>query len=147
MLLRRDAPAAMEGISARCQWFATEWRSMFEPGWASSRGDLDVIDPDDALLADRDVLEPMLAQMREAARQGTRGYVEDWIAESLPWGFSPTELSHEVHIWWGDGDQLVSRDCAEHFGRAIKRSALTVLAGAGHLFPLQHWQGMLAALQ
>ena len=72
--------------------------------------------------------------------------VQDWIAESLPWGFSPAEVSHDVHIWWGDGDLLVARACAEHFARTIRRSTLTVVPGEGHLIPLQHWQEMLAAM-
>ena len=145
-LLRRDDPTAMERVRARCEWFATEWETMFEPGWVSSRTGIDAVDPDDALLAEPDVLEPMLAQMQEAARQGTTGYVEDWIAESLPWGFSPAEVTHDVHIWWGERDQLVARDCAEHFARVIKRSTLTTFEGEGHLFPMSHWREMLEAL-
>jgi pimeloyl-ACP methyl ester carboxylesterase len=146
-MLRRDAPEALERISSRCQWFESDWETMFEPAWASSRTGRDVVDPDDALLAQREILEPMLAEMREAARQGSAGYVEDWIAESLPWGFSPREVSHNVHIWWGDGDLLVTRASAEHFARTIKRSTLTVLPGEGQLFPIQHWRAMLAALR
>jgi pimeloyl-ACP methyl ester carboxylesterase len=145
-LLRRDAPAALEGINARCQWFATDWETIFEPASTSSSTGVNVADPDDALLADRDILEPSLAEMREAARQGTAGYVEDWIAESLPWCFSPAEVTHDVRIWWGDGDQLVRGACAEYFARAIKQSTLTVLAGEGHLFPYRHWREVLAAL-
>lgn len=145
-VLRRDISAALDGIRSRCQWFEHDWETMFEPAWASSKAGVDVVDPDDALLARREVLEPMLDEMREATRQGTVGYVEDWIAESLPWGFSPAELRHDVHIWWGDGDLLVARDCAEHFARTIKRAALTVVSGEGHLFPLQHWEEILAAL-
>jgi pimeloyl-ACP methyl ester carboxylesterase len=146
-LLRRDGPAALDGIRARCRWFVSDWETMFEPGWTSSRDRIDVVDPDDVLLAERKVLGPMLAEMREGARQGSAGYVEDWIAESLPWGFSPAEVRHDVHIWWGEGDLLVPRSCAAHFSRTIKRSTLTVLANEGHLFPLQHWQEMLAALR
>jgi pimeloyl-ACP methyl ester carboxylesterase len=145
-LLRSGDPAAMERINARCRWFATEWQTMFEPGWASSGTGVDAVDPDDALLAERDVLEPMLTQMREGARQGTAGYVEDWIAESLPWGFSPAETTHDVQIWWGERDLLVNRECAEHFAHVIERSTLTTFAGEGHLFPISHWREMLEAL-
>ena len=108
-----------------------------EPGMGTS---------DDSLLAEPGVLEPSLAQMREAARQGTTGYVEDWIADALPWGFSPSEVSHNVHVWWGDDDQVVGRDCAEYLTRAIKQSALTVLASEGHMFPIRHWGEILASL-
>jgi pimeloyl-ACP methyl ester carboxylesterase len=143
--LRRDAVLPIDAIRARCQWFEDGWPSMFESGWAVPAGS-SVVDPDDVLLADPKVLEPMLAEMREAARQGVEGYVEDWIAESLPWGFSIASVRQPVHVWWGDGDQLIPGDDAEHLARAIKRSELVVLPGEGHLFPLQHWGDMLAVL-
>ena len=136
-LLRSDAPAAMEGINARCQWFATGWETIFDPGMGTA---------DDALLAERGVLEPSLGEMREAARQGTAGYVEDWIADALPWGFSPSEVSHDVHVWWGDDDQLVGRDSAEYFARAIKRSTLTILAAKATCSRSDIGREILAAL-
>jgi pimeloyl-ACP methyl ester carboxylesterase len=136
-LLRTDAAAATERIAARCAWFATDWASVLEPGWGSA---------DDAVLTEQDVVDTFLAGMAEAARQGTSGYVEDWIADSLPWGFSATEVTQDTHIWWGDDDQTVLRPCADYFKRAIPRSTLTVLADEGHLFAIRHWQAMLTAL-
>ena len=135
--LRSGAPGAVDGIESRCQWFATDWAAIFDPGTGTA---------DDALLAEPGVLEPLLAQMREAARQGSIGYVEDWIADALPWGFSPSEVAHDVHVWWGDDDQLVARDCADYLAGAISGSTLTVLANEGHMFPIRHWGEMLAAL-
>ena len=145
-MLRHGSPDALDGITSRCRWFEREWETMFEPRWAASRTGPGVVDPDDALLAQPGVREPMVTGMREAARQGTAGYVQDWIAEALPWGFSPAEVSLDVQIWWGDGDLLVARPCAEHFARTIRRSTLTVVQGEGHLVPLAHWQEMLAAM-
>ena len=136
-LLRRDPPAAIEGIDARCAWLATDWASVLDPGWGTS---------DDALLTEQDVRDTLLAEMREAARQGAVGYVEDWNADTTPWGFSPTEVTHDVHIWWGDDDQFASRAGAEYLERAIARSTLTVLADEGHLLPVRHWREVLAAL-
>jgi pimeloyl-ACP methyl ester carboxylesterase len=145
-LLRRDAPAALDGIRRRCAWFEHGWPTMFEPGWTAAMADGGVVDPDDVLLADPDVLGPMLASMREAARQGTAGYVEDWIAESLPWGFSPAMVQQHVQVWWGEGDALIPAADAEHLARTINRGELVVLPGEGHLFPVQHWGEMLSAL-
>ena len=136
-LVRRGAPEAVDGVKARCQWFAAGWETIFDPGMGSS---------DDALLAEPGVLEPSLGEMREAARQGTVGYVEDWMADALPWGFSPADVTCDVQIWWGDNDQLVSRECAEYLASAIKRSTLHVLTGEGHMFPVRHRGEMLAAL-
>ena len=31
---------------------------------------------------------------REGARQGSAGFVGDWVAESLPWGFSMADIAH-----------------------------------------------------
>jgi pimeloyl-ACP methyl ester carboxylesterase len=146
-MLRRDDPGALEGIKARCEWFATGWETMFEPGWTPSGTGLDVVDPDDALLAEHEVRDAMLAETREAARQGAAGYVQDWVAEALPWGFSPAEVRQETHIWWGDGDVHVSRASAEHFARTIAQSTLTVMPREGHFIPLTHWREMLAALR
>jgi pimeloyl-ACP methyl ester carboxylesterase len=137
-LLRSGAPEAVDGVKARCEWFATDWATIFDPGMGTS---------DDALLAEPGVREPSLAEMREAARQGAAGYIEDWIADARPWGFSPAEVSHDVQVWWGDDDQLVARDCAEYLARAIKRSTLTILPDEGHMFPIRHWGEMLAALR
>jgi pimeloyl-ACP methyl ester carboxylesterase len=136
-LLRTDAPEAVDGVKARSQWYAEGWETMFEPGNGTA---------DDALLAENGVLEPALAWMREGARQGTAGYVDDWIIDSLPWGFSLSDVSQDVHVWWGDDDQFVGRECAEYLARAIKRSTLTVLAGEGHMFPIRLWGEVLAAL-
>jgi pimeloyl-ACP methyl ester carboxylesterase len=136
-LVRSGAPEAVERITARCQWFAEGWETIFDPGAGTA---------DDALLAEHGVLEPARAWVREGARQGSAGYVEDWIADALPWGFSPRDVSHDVHVWWGDDDQFVVRDCAEYLAHAIKRSTLTVLASEGHMFPVRHWAEILAAL-
>jgi len=136
-LLRRGAPEAMDGIKARCDWFAAGWQTIFDSGMGSA---------DDALLAEPGVLEPVIAEMREAARQGVDGYVEDWAADALPWGFSPSEVTQDVHVWWGDDDQTVGRDCAEYFAGAIPRSTLTILASEGHMFPIRHWAKVLADL-
>ena len=144
-LLRRDPSAAFAGIVERCQWFATDPEAIFEPEPSSAVGD--GVDPDDHLVSEPEVLEPLLVWMREGARQGAAGYVEDWIADALPWGFSASDVNHDVHIWWGDGDRVVARSCAEYFARVIKRSTLTVLTGEGHLFPIEHWEEILAGLR
>ena len=135
--VRNGAPGAMDGIRERCQWFATGWETIFEPGWGTA---------DDLLLAESGVFEPALAEMHEAARQGTTGYVEDWLADAMPWGFSLSDVPQRVHVWWGDDDQTVRRECAEYLAGAIKHSTLTVLEGEGHMFPIRHWAEILAAL-
>lgn len=137
-LIRRGAPDARARTAARYEWFAEGWATVFDPGAGTA---------DDALLAEDGVLEPALVWIEEAARQGGTGWAEDCISDALPWGFSPSQVTHDVHVWWGDDDQLVRRESAEYLARAIERSTLTVLAGQGHMFPIRHWEDILAKLQ
>jgi pimeloyl-ACP methyl ester carboxylesterase len=140
-LLRRDPSAALDGIRKRLQWFADDPESLL------ARGGGGPDDPDDAILADPTVLEHMNLWMREGARQGSTGFVEDWIAEQGPWGFSASEIPHEVHVWWGERDALVKRADTEYLAFALPRAGLTTYPNDGHLFPVTHWREMLGSLR
>jgi pimeloyl-ACP methyl ester carboxylesterase len=139
-LLRKDPPAAFDGIRKRVQWFADDPESLFVPGWAGPN------DPDDALLADPKILEPMQEWMREAARQGTAGFVEDWVAEQQPWGFALADVEHEVRVWWGERDALVERAHTDYLASTLPNATLVTYPKDGHLFPVTHWQEMLNGL-
>src|SRR6266496_459059 len=115
-LLWNDDPAALEGIRKRVQWFADDPESLFIPGWAGPD------DPDAVLLADPEILEAMQEWMREAARQGTAGFVEDWIAEQQRWGFEPSDIEHDVHVWWGERDALVSRADTDYLSSVLPKA-------------------------
>jgi pimeloyl-ACP methyl ester carboxylesterase len=87
-----------------------------------------------------------LAAAVAPARQGTVGYVQDWIAESLPWGFALADVRHGVHVWWGKGDPLTSRSDTEYLTQAIGRATLVTYPSEGHMFPVTHWADMLSVL-
>jgi pimeloyl-ACP methyl ester carboxylesterase len=139
-LLRKDPAAALEGVRKRVQWFADDPESLFVPGWAGPD------DPDDALLADPKILEAMQAWMREAARQGTGGFVEDWVAEQGPWSFDLKEIDHRVHVWWGERDVLVSRAHTDYLAATLPNAKLITYPDEGHLFPVSRWAEMLKAI-
>jgi pimeloyl-ACP methyl ester carboxylesterase len=124
-LLRKDPSAAVEGIRRRLQWFADDPGSLLAPGWAGSE------DPDDALLAGPEILEPMQQWMREAARQGSTGLVEDWIAEQQPWGFALSDVEHRVNVWWGEEDALVERAHTDYLASTLPRATLVTYPGEG----------------
>ena len=98
-----------------------------------------------AHLGGPEVLE-LKALMREGARQGSSGYVADVIAEFRPWGFSLRDLRTEVLVWWGESDRLVTRAYAEYLAKAIPRAKLITYPSEGHLFLVNHWAEMPAAL-
>lgn len=136
--VRRDPVASAAGVRRRVEWFEDGWASFLEP--AGSRAD-------DVLLGTEAVAAPMRELMREGARQGTAGYVEDWIAESLPWGCSPGDVEQPTSVWWGDEDDLLPRADAETLGATIRHSTLHILTGEGHLLLITRWAEILAALQ
>lgn len=142
-MVRRDPSVARPLVVERCAWFAEGWEAMFTPGWAAAKGDDGREDPDDRLLADPKVLEPVLRSMQEAARQGAVGYVDDWVAEALPWGFDLSGVTQPVVVWWGDGDVVAHRADSEYLARSLPRASLRVVPGAGHLLPIEHWASVL----
>jgi len=141
-LLRRDPEAALDRVRRRCWWYAEDWEQIF----AGIGSDPDHDDPDDRLMARPEIMEPMRAWFREGARQGSEGYVEDWIAEQSSWGFSAADVSHEVHVWAGEQDRLVGPEHGTWLADTIPRATLVTYPNAGHLFPITHWAEILAAL-
>jgi pimeloyl-ACP methyl ester carboxylesterase len=139
--LRHDFAGALPDIRRRVQWFADDPESVL--GKISA----DRHDPDDDLLAREEILEPMKVCMREGARQGSAGFVSDWVAEYLPWGFSLSDIPHQVHVWWGEEDILVRRAHADFLASSLPRAKLITYSGEGHLAVLGHWGEMLAALR
>jgi pimeloyl-ACP methyl ester carboxylesterase len=139
--LRQGLPGTMEAIERRVSWFADD------PDSILGKISTDRYDPDDELLAREDILEPMKVWMREGARQGSAGFVRDWVAEYLPWGFSLIDISHETLVWWGEEDILVRRAHTDYLASALPKARLITHPGEGHLAPLSHWGEMLAALR
>jgi pimeloyl-ACP methyl ester carboxylesterase len=139
-MLSTDPPAAFEGIRNRVQWYAEDPESLLAPVDGGPE------DPDDALLADPAIREAVRIWMREGARQGVRGFVEDWVAELGPWGFSVSEVTHDVVVWWGEQDVLVSRAHTDYLASTLPNSSVVTYPDEGHLFPVSHWEEMLVAV-
>ncbi len=78
--------------------------------------------PDAELVADPAARETLIGVVREGARQGSVGYVADWIAQSEPWGFTVADVSQVVHVWWGKRDAIVNRAEAEYLARTMCRT-------------------------
>jgi len=138
--LRVDPAGALIAIRARLQWFADDPDSIFSP--PDPHAEL----PDDRLLADPAVREPVLAWLREGARQGVTGWVEDWVAELSPWDFRLGEVTHPTWVWWGEQDDLTPRIDTDVLAAGIPTAQLITYPGEGHFAPVTHWDEMLAAV-
>jgi pimeloyl-ACP methyl ester carboxylesterase len=134
--VRRDPHEARDAVSERVSWFVDGWPALSEPQGSHT---------DDRLLQHAEVAASVHGWMGEGARQGTAGYVDDWIAQTLPWQFSLAGITRPVDVWWGSDDDLVARSHTDALADRIPGAVLHVLPEAGHLMPITHWREILAA--
>lgn len=140
----RDDPTGdpRAAVAARCAWYAEDPLSMLASADAHAAPD----DPDAAARRRPDVRETLAAMLTEGARQGAAGYVDDWIATVLPWGFRLADVARPVTIWWGDRDPLTPRADTEHLASAVPGARLRIVPGEGHSLPYLHWPAILDSL-
>lgn len=99
---------------------------------------------------DRQALEEFppsefMASMSHAMRQPD-GMVEEYLVESRPWGFTPSQVSVPVRIWQGDDDEMVPRKWAEQLASDIPDAKLHTVADAGHFVAYGRWSEICAEL-
>ena len=152
-LLHRDRAAGIEAITRHCQEYGGDglylpfrFRAHRAPNrTAQTRFMLSSGDADDRLLARPGMLEAIHDWLGEGARQGSVGFVRDWIDRVDREGFSTSDVQQVVHIWIGEADRQVPRYHADHLVKTIARTTLTAYPREGHLFPFDHWGEMLEA--
>jgi pimeloyl-ACP methyl ester carboxylesterase len=138
--VRRGERAALEDLRARLAPFAADPDLIFGGPPSPDRG------PDGRMRSIPAVGAAMSTMIREAFRQGTTGYVEDWVATFLPWGFRLADVRGPVTIWWGDEDPLVSRAHAEKLAGGVPDARLAVVRGGGHSIAFAEWRSILASV-
>jgi pimeloyl-ACP methyl ester carboxylesterase len=139
-LAARDPQSALPHIRAATQWYAEDPERIVDA--LEDDGN-----PDYRLHQDPKLAAAMRRWFREGARQGTAGFVDDWIATyARDWDFALTDVNRPTRIWWGDGDRITSEEHARYLSEQIPGAALTVFAGEGHLAPVLHWAEILSAL-
>lgn len=140
-LAARDPNAARPAVELVTQWYAEDPDRIVD-------GLTDAANPDHRLHRDPTIGDAMRTWFREGARQGTAGFVDDWIATyARDWDFDLAGIARPTTIWWGDGDAITSRSHAEYLAGAVPGAALVVFPGDGHLAPILHWPEILATLQ
>lgn len=77
--------------------------------------------------------EPLLA-LSAATRAGVRGAVEDFLVCGRPWGFDPTEITAEVHVWHGLQDRIAPAEHAWQLAAALPNCRVHVDPGEDHFF-------------
>jgi pimeloyl-ACP methyl ester carboxylesterase len=90
--------------------------------------------PDRDLMEAQPLFAAMLADLREAYRQGPAGHVADVaVLASRSWGIDLSDIGPPVRLFHGEMDRLVPLAVAEALHGAMPGSRLDVMSGAGHL--------------
>ena len=76
--------------------------------------------------------EEVLANLREAFRQGTDAYVADHLICASDWGDLLPRLTRPTRIWQGTHDNNVPAEATRWLAERIPGATLTLLPGAGH---------------
>lgn len=133
-LLHRDRAAGIDAIGRHCQTYGGD--GLYLPlkfrahrgadRSAQTRFMLSSGDADDRLLARPGTLEAINEWLGEGARQGSAGFVRDWIDRVDVHGFSMADIQQEVHVWIGETDRQIPRVHAEYMVATIPRARLGV---------------------
>jgi pimeloyl-ACP methyl ester carboxylesterase len=82
----------------------------------------------------------------DAASEGVRGMIEDYLVYSSPWGFSAGEVAAEVHLWHGLEDPLVPVEHALQLAISLRRCRVFLDPDEGHHFFRRRLAKILAVL-
>jgi pimeloyl-ACP methyl ester carboxylesterase len=92
-----------------------------------------------------EVREILIADIREAFRQGSRGAAWEIVLLGRPWGFSLREIEPEVHLWQGGADTLVPPAMGSYLAQQIPHCEFRLLPGEGHLLIIDHVHDVIDA--
>jgi pimeloyl-ACP methyl ester carboxylesterase len=82
----------------------------------------------------------------DAASEGVRGMIEDYLVYARGWGFATGEVSAEVHLWHGIEDPLVPVEHALQLAISLPRCRVFLDPDEGHHFFRRNLAKILAVL-
>jgi pimeloyl-ACP methyl ester carboxylesterase len=91
-----------------------------------------------------DVLGALVTMTREGLRAGPHGSAFDVVAGSRHDPLPLDRIRVPAQLWYGDQDPI-GIEHARWYERRLAHATLTIIPGAGHLLPLQHWREILDA--
>jgi pimeloyl-ACP methyl ester carboxylesterase len=86
------------------------------------------------------------ASFLDAASEGVRGMIEDYLVYSRDWGFPVSEVSTDVHLWHGLEDPLVPIEHALQLAILLPRCRVFLDPEEGHHFFRRNLFKILAVL-
>jgi pimeloyl-ACP methyl ester carboxylesterase len=91
---------------------------------------------DRALLRESKTHNTIIADLREAFRQGVKGPAYEFRLFLRPWRFKPEDITARVRIWHGEADDTVPPSMARYYERTIPNAKATFFPGEGHFMVL-----------
>lgn len=153
-LLHRDHAAGVAAIARHCHDYDGD--GLFLPfkfrahagtrRSAQTRFMLSSGDADDQLAERPGIAQAIQAWLAEGARQGSAGFIQDWVNRVDHEGFSAADVRQETIVWVGEADRRIARFHADHLVATIPDARLVSIPNEGHRFLFDHWGEVLAAL-
>ena len=104
-------------------------------------------DVDKALVQRPDVRRYLAAGFTEALRQGGAGSAHELVINhGRPWGFALEDIEIGVQLWQGEEDPSVPPAMGRYLAQTIPHCEATFIAGAGHLWIVDHVGDVLDGL-
>ena len=98
------------------------------------------------LMHDPAVAREFIDVIVEATRQGAAGLVEDMRVVLAPWGVELDKITVPISLWQGDEDSFVANDSPAAWAEAVPGLVVRRIDGAGHLFPFERTDELIASL-
>ena len=98
--------------------------------------------PDRELLADDAFAAAVVANAREAARQGVQAFAWDALTFVAPWPFQVQAVTCPVHLWYGEHDTIPLAH-ARWLAASLPEATLTIWPREGHLAYRSHMEEIL----
>ena len=101
---------------------------------------------DRRLLGTADTAMTAVESFLASAAAGVQGMVDDYLACCTAWGFEPSEVAGEVHLWHGEQDRFVPVEQARALAAALPRCRAQFDPVDGHFFFRRRVDEVLGAL-
>jgi pimeloyl-ACP methyl ester carboxylesterase len=102
---------------------------------------------DQEALGQPELRQMLLANWREAFRQGSRGMLWDGNLYAWPWGFRLEEIKAPVQLWQGEADTIVPPNMGRYLASVIPNCRARFFPEDGHFsLPFCRTREILAAL-
>lgn len=106
-----------------------------------------IVAPADQQIFDQpDIAEQFLLAYSDLLPDGLRNIFNEIGMINSPWGFSPSGITAETHIWHGTADINVPIECCKYLTNQIPSAKAHCIEGAGHYFPFVQWPQILNTL-